>query len=135
MQMRAHSIRNRMMVLGAVALAVMLAAPVAGARDRYHGGGGHGADIVGALVVGAVIGGVLASASQNRGDAYYGGGYYPPPAYAPPAPVYYQPYPAYPAYPAYAQPAYGGVSIGVVYSNGPRGHWNRGGRGHYYHGR
>lgn len=130
MQIRAHSFRSRLTVLGVVALAIVLAAPAAGARDRYHGGG-HGADVVGALVVGALIGGVLATASQNRGDAYYNGAYYQPqPVYAPPPPVYYEPYPAYPAY---APPVYGGgVHIGVVYSSAPARRWHRGDRGHYY---
>lgn len=140
MQSRARSIRGKLVILAAGALAIVLAAPVASARDHYyHRDSSRGADVVGALVVGAVIGGVLASASQSR-DAYYDGGYYPPPQaypppaayYPPPAPVYYQPYPAYP------QPVYGGgVSLGVVYSSGGGRRWSdasrsHGERGHYY---
>ncbi len=118
MQRKSISLGSKLMAGCALVVACVLATPAAMAHGRH--GNNNTADVVGALVVGAVIGGVLVSASQHhdnyRQDRYY----YPPQAYAPVGyNNYYNSYPAYQSYP-YG----GGVSVGVVYSNG----------GHYYRG-
>lgn len=133
MQRKSGSIRNKLMLAGGLVAAAVMATPVAMAH-----GYGHNDDsgkVLGALVVGAVIGGVIASASQH--DRYDNGYYYPAQSYPPQG--YYQSYPSYPAYsygnggyynsyPSYpSYPSYGGVNVGVVYSNSSRG-------GHGYYG-
>ena len=133
MQSKSGSIRNKLMLAGALVAAGVMATPVAMARG-YHGHNDDSGKVLGALVVGAVIGGVIASASQH--DRYDNGYYYPAQNYPPQG--YYQSYPSYPSYPAYSYgnggyynsypsyPRYGGVNVGVVYSSS-----SRGGRGYY----
>jgi hypothetical protein len=122
MQSRFASLRNKLMVACAFAVAGVLATPAAFAHGNYHEhSGSHDDDVVGALIVGAVIGGVLVSASHH--DRYYQGGYYyPAQPYAPVS--YYGDYPAYYGSGGYGYPA----TVGVTYVSGYRG-----GRG-YYHG-
>ena len=151
MQTKSGSIRNKLMLACAFAVAAVLATPAAMAHD-YRGHWDDSGKVLGALVIGAVIGGVIASASQHHNDHYNGGYYYP----AQPYPSNY--YGSYPAYSYgngyYGDPGYsygGRVNVGVVYSShgsynhryrgsrhyggsygNHRGGYHHGGRGHYY---
>jgi hypothetical protein len=112
-------LRFKALLIAAPVAAGLLAAPMAHAEWRghggeggrggegWHGGGGwrghehHGGPGVGGVILGlgaaAVLGGVIASQAYAPPPVYYA----PPPAFYPPPPAYYAPQGYYAAPPGY----------------------------------